>query len=56
MFRKLRQLLCNHKEVEYYELNGRFYCISGRRIYKRCKKCKKELGSTFYEYEGLGYK
>ena len=56
MLDKIKQFLCKHKETQHMEKISQFQNLNGQRIYTVCKKCKKVIGSNFYEYEGNGWK
>lgn len=56
MKEKIRQLFCRHKEFEYCTKIQPFHHLQGERVYKRCVKCGKIIGSEFLSNEEFMYR
>lgn len=53
---KLLQILCRHKNKDWFKEKGLLKTISGEKHYYVCKDCGKVLDERFLEYEGMGFK
>lgn len=50
---KIKQLLCQHKNIEYKRRITKYNHLQGDRIYKFCSDCGKLLDSEFCTWEEL---
>lgn len=51
--KKIKQLFCKHKNIEYFRRKSIYHPLHGEMIYMLCADCGKELGSRFYTNEEL---
>ncbi len=51
MIRKIKQLFCKHKNVEYKKLITKYHALNGELVYTFCADCGKLLEKEFLSNE-----